>query len=211
MSKKISAVVLAAGDRNLAGSPKVLATVDGVSLVRRVVDALIGAGLTPPIVVAGGHRDATEASLSGTGASVVSNPDHAKGVHTSIRAGLEAADASADAYLFVPADLVLLDAETVTRIVDTFQNGHDAIVVPAYQSVPGYPVIVDRRLRDTLLGFGENDDLSTLLLDHPRDVLDVHFLTDKVVFDVDDADDYAQAHRRLGVPMPGGQEADAPA
>jgi len=211
MSKKISAVVLAAGDRTLAGSPKVLATVDGVSLVRRVVDALIGAGLTPPVVVAGGHRDATEAALSGTGASVVANPDHANGIHTSIRAGLEAADASADAYLFVPADLVLLDAATVTKVVETFQNGHDAIVVPAYQSVPGYPVIVDRRLRDTLLGLGEDDDLGTLLLDHPRDVLDVHVLSDKVVFDVDDADDYAQAHRRLGVPMPGGQEADAPA
>jgi molybdenum cofactor cytidylyltransferase len=210
MPKKISAVVLAAGEKSVAGSPKVLAQVDGVALVRRVVDALVAAGLSP-VVVAGAHRDAVEAAVASAGASVVANPDHAQGLHTSIRAGLEAADASADAYLFVPADLPLLDGETVTRLVTTFEEGHDAIVVPVYQGVPGYPIIVDRRLRETLLGFGSGEDLDTLLLDHPRDVLDVHLLSDKVVFDVDDADDYVQAHRRLGVPLPGGQEADAPA
>ena len=92
---KIAAVVLAAGQsRRMNGPNKLLMAVDGRPLIRRTVEAAIGAGLDPITVVTGHMEDAVHSVLDGLDVQTVHNPNYALGLSTSLRAGLGAVDGS---------------------------------------------------------------------------------------------------------------------
>jgi molybdenum cofactor cytidylyltransferase len=200
MAKRISAIVLAAGESTCLGKPRLMLPIEARPMVRVVADALAAAKVSEVVVVVGAAADVVGAALEGSGARIVRNPRYAEGRGTSVHAGVSAADEGAEAYLIVPADMPLVDAALVDRLVDRLAKGREGILVPAYQRVPGYPLIFDRRYRDQLLALKPDDDLYVLLAENPRDVLDVHVVTDSVVFDVDDEEDYDALLRRLGLP-----------
>jgi len=202
MSKRVSAIVLAAGSARLREHPKVLLPIDQKPMVRRIVDELAGTDVAEIIVVAGNAAEGVRTALKGSRGEVTENPGGGDGVGTSVRQGIERASAQADAFLFVPADMPLLSTRLFAKFLQEFEAHRDGILVPAYQNVPGYPVILDRRFRNRLLSLAPYESISTVWMEHPREVFDTHVLTDAVVFDVDSDGDYEELHRRLGAPMP---------
>ena len=201
MAKSISAVVIAAGLGSLGGRSKALLPLDGTPLVRGVVDTISAAGIAEICVVTDPGASEVEGALSGSSARVV--PAAAATTAAGVQAGVDAAGAS-DAVLFIPANMPLVSAELVTEAITRFNESADGIFTTVYQSVPGYPRIVERRFRDALAATVEEgaDPLALLLMDHPRDVLDLHVLTDAVLFDVRDDEDYAEIHQRRGLVAP---------
>ena len=202
MAKKIAAVVLAAGDATCKGQPKLTLPIDDQPLIRRVVEAVSRARVDDTIVVVGAHEESVVSALQGTPARTVSNPDHARGVGTSIRLGIESAPEDTEAYLLVPGDLALLDTATLDSLIQRFEAGPEGIVVPEYQRVPSPVMLLDRRYRDQLMNLDDEDDALRVLLENPQDVYDHHMSTDGVVFDIDDEEDYEDLLRRLGLPLP---------
>jgi molybdenum cofactor cytidylyltransferase len=202
MAKKIAAVVLAAGDATCKGQPKLTLSIEDQPLIRRVVEAVARARVDDTIVVVGAHQEVVTAAVQGTPARIVANPDHARGLGTSIRLGIESAPEDTEAYLLVPGDLALLDAATLDSLIQRFESGPEGIVVPEYQRVPASVMILDRRYRDQLLNLEDEDDALRVLLENPQDVHDHHMSTDGVVFDIDDEEDYEDLLRRLGLPLP---------
>ncbi len=70
---RIAALVLAAGRSTRMGGPnKLLATIDGVPLVRHAAEAALGAGLAEVVVVTGHQGEAVRGAL--TGSAAVSSP-----------------------------------------------------------------------------------------------------------------------------------------
>ena len=93
----IAGVVLAAGLARRFGSQKLVTPVDGVPLVRRTVEALLGESLGDIVVVLGSEANAVEAALAGLPVRLVANPDFARGMSTSVRAGIGALSSGAEA------------------------------------------------------------------------------------------------------------------
>lgn len=210
MAGNVSGIVLAAGSAKIHDTPKLTLPIDGQPLVRIVASRLLEAGIERVIVVTGAHASAVGDALAGVDVSLVDNPAHASGVGSSIRAGVDAAPLDADALLFMPGDMPLVAVEQIKMLLERFEQSTEGIVVPAFQQVPGYPRILDRKHRDALLALENEADLYHMLADNPHDVHDVHLVTDAVVFDIDDEDDYDVLHRRLGLPNPrAGERAEA--
>ena len=199
MAKTISAVVLAAGETTGMDKPKLTLPLEDKAIVRHVVDNLQRAKGNEIVVVVGADHVEVRNALSGTSATIEHNADYESGIGSSIRAGMTVASAEAEAYLIMPGDLPLVQTEQVDHLIDRFEEAHEGIVVPAYQRVPGFPVILDRRYRDRLMSLEAEDDVRTVLVDHPRDVLDIHFTTNVFVFDIDSEDDYEELLKRLGL------------
>lgn len=84
-------IVLAAGASRRMGRPKQLLPVGGVPLVRRVVEQLGAAAVTPLVVVLGAAAPEVAAALEGLSVRTVVNPSWAEGMGSSIRAGVVAA------------------------------------------------------------------------------------------------------------------------
>ncbi len=143
----IAGIVLAAGASRRFGSQKLLATVRGVPLVRRTVERLVATSLDDIVVVLGSHAAAVNAALVGLDVRTVVNAEYEAGMSTSLRVGLDALPATAEAALVALADQPAVGAEIVDRLVERYRDDRSAIVAPRYRDgVRGNPVLFDRAL-----------------------------------------------------------------
>ena len=163
----LGAVVLAAGlARRMGGRPKPLIERDGVPLVRRVVLALVEAGVREVVVVLGHRADEVAAVLADLAVNCVVNEVHAAGRVSSLRKGLAALGPDIDAVVVALADQPLLEAADVRVLINAYEcRGAARAVVPRVAGVRGHPVIFDSWARDEILardaGFGARQWLET--------------------------------------------------
>jgi molybdenum cofactor cytidylyltransferase len=147
----IAGVVLAAGLARRFGSQKLVEPIGGVPLVRKTVDALLGATLGEIVVVLGSDAGAVGAVLAGLPVRLVTNPEYARGMSTSVRAGIGALAPTAEAALIALGDQPGVGAPIVDRLVERYRAGGAPIVAPIYRGgVRGNPVLFDRSMFDEL-------------------------------------------------------------
>ncbi|MCD7109798.1 molybdopterin-binding/glycosyltransferase family 2 protein [Rhizobium sp. DKSPLA3] len=142
-------VVLAAGQASrmgTAGHHKLLATFDGVPLVRRTTAVALAAS-PAPVVVTGHRAGEIREALSGLDLVLVHNEDFASGMASSLIAGLDAAGPEADGMLVLLADMPGVTADDLRRLIAAFEEQGGRVVVRAvYGGKRGNPVILPRAL-----------------------------------------------------------------
>src|SRR6476620_2823980 len=112
-TSKVAGVLLAAGAatrfRKAAGAlgpvTKLVAQHEGKPLVRHVAEAALAAGLAPLIVVTGHAQDAVEQALHDLTFTAVHNAAYASGMASSLKAGLAAVPADAQAAIVLLGDM----------------------------------------------------------------------------------------------------------
>ena len=149
-------LLLAAGGGRRYGMPKALVEHDGRLLVERGVRTLHGGGCDPVVVVLGAaaHEVRQRADLGG--ATVVENPDWARGMGTSLQAGLAAAEGGdAPAALVLLVDTPGVTAAAVRRIGD--DAGPDVLRAASYHGRQGHPVLLGRSHWPGVAALAEGD------------------------------------------------------
>ena len=143
---KVAALVLAAGQgRRMGGPNKLLAEYRGRSLGRTVVDAALASRAASVTVVTGHRRADVEASLAGTAVQWVHNLDHEEGLSTSLRQGVASLADDVDGVLVMLADMPLLTAPILDRLIAAFDPAADRlVVVPTHDGKRGNPVLWSR-------------------------------------------------------------------
>ncbi|MGV9314662.1 nucleotidyltransferase family protein [Streptomyces sp. NPDC003691] len=138
----VAGLVLAAGGgRRLGGRPKALLRRLGRPLVEHAVSALRTGGCDPVHVVLGAAAGRVRAEADLTGAVPVENPDWARGMGSSLRAGLDSLAATgAEAVLVVLVDQPGIGPAAVRR-VRAADGGRGALVSAAYGGERGHPVL----------------------------------------------------------------------
>lgn len=138
----IAAIVLAAGrSRRMGRVNKLLATIDGVPLVRRVVEAALAGGLEEVVVVTGHESERIREALHGLGVRFVQNPDYEEGLSTSVRVGAAALQDAAGAMVML-GDMPRVEASHVRMLIEAFAPGEGGgIVVATASGKRGNPVL----------------------------------------------------------------------
>ena len=176
----ILAIVPAAGRGARFGSTsatptKLLASVDGEPMLDRTLGSLIEGGVERVVVVVGpGGALEKLTRLGDPRVRVVTNPDPAPGMLSSIQAGW--ASAEGDPVLVLPGDMPFVRAQTVRVVIETCRST-GAIVSPRTGGKRGHPVGLPGALRAAVLAA---PPASTL-----KDVIDAGTLR-RVAVDVDD-------------------------
>jgi molybdenum cofactor cytidylyltransferase len=145
----IAAIVLAAGSSQRFGTAnKLLAEIDGTPLVVRVIAAIEDAGIERIVVVTGHEPDKIAAATARRGRRITYNERHARGMGTSIAAGIKALDDDADGALIAQGDMPAVDAALIATLTQRFiAAGGDKVVFPLLgDGRQGNPVIWPRRL-----------------------------------------------------------------
>jgi molybdenum cofactor cytidylyltransferase len=129
---QIGAVVLAAGaSRRFGEANKLLAQIDGRSLIDIVLDAIAGAKVSPLVVVTGWDQDNVTRAIGRRSIQLVHNDDWDAGMGGSIGLGVDALSAATAGALIVPGDMPLLTPAVVGRLIDAFeQDGRERVVYP---------------------------------------------------------------------------------
>ena len=140
--------MLAAGASRRLPGPKQLLRHRGVTLLRHAAEVAVAAAGRPVVVVLAAGTARLRAELSGLAVRIVENPDAARGLSTSLRAGLDALceGREPDAALFLACDQPLLTADVLRHIVAAFAASRPPAVACAYAGTVGVPALFARAL-----------------------------------------------------------------
>ncbi|MFN8544473.1 MAG: nucleotidyltransferase family protein [Candidatus Binatia bacterium] len=176
----VSGIVLAAGSSTRMGRPKQLLEVGERSLLQVVLDEALRAPIDEIVVVLGHRADEIRAGLrlpAGRRVRVVVNPEHACGQSSSLRVGLRAASARADAAAILLGDQPGVQAEVVGAVVAAFHTTRAAVVRPVWtvgaERVPGHPVLLARRIWEDVARLEGDQGARALIVAHPEWVVEV--------------------------------------
>jgi CTP:molybdopterin cytidylyltransferase MocA len=141
---RVAGLVLAAGGGSRYGSPKALVRLRGRLLVERAAELLAAGGCDPVVVVLGAAADQVLAAarLPRTGVRTVVNPDWPTGMGSSLRVGLAAVPAEAEAVVVTLVDTPGLGPESVRRLVAA--GDPDGAAQATYGGRRGHPVLLGR-------------------------------------------------------------------
>jgi len=190
----ISAIVPAAGMSTRMGSQnKLLLTINGKTLIERIVDTLIASEIDETIVVVGHQQEMIKAALAGKDIVIVENSNYEEGMASSIRAGVAAATPGAGALMICLADQPLLEPGDLNRIIGAMDEARAAgksIVVPFFKGQRGNPVILDAMHREAMTDVVGDIGCKKIIKQRPDEVYMIEMETDHVVRDVDTIEEY---------------------
>ena len=172
---RTAAIVLAAGAGSRFGGGKLLARLDGRSLLDHVLGAIGDCGLASTIVVVGPDAADLAAIAAAHGARAIINPAPADGLSSSVRVGLAALEATdLDAALIALGDQPRTSAATIRALLGRDVPAGRSIVVPRYRGGGGAnPVLLLRAAWPRAAGLEGDRGFGPLIQQHPERVLEV--------------------------------------
>ncbi len=190
---RVAALVLAAGRSSRMGAAnKLLAELDGAALVTRAVDAALSSHARPVVVVTGHEAERVRAALGRRTVGVVHNPDYADGLSASLRRGLTALPHDLDGALVCLADMPLVSAAALDRLIHAFNPAEGrAICVPTWKGKRGNPVLWARRFFAEMARLTGDVGARHLIGEHAELVAEVPMPDDSVLADIDTPDELA--------------------
>ena len=182
---KLGAVILAAGGgTRLGGVAKALLPIGDHTYLDRIVATAREANVTElVVVVAAPFASDVRPQAIALGATVIDNPDPARGMASSIALGF-AALAASDAALLWPVDHPFVAPETLRSLRYALQ-GH-AAARPRHQGRGGHPPLIARSLWPALAACADHGARAVLAA---ADVVEVNVADAGVVRDVDTRED----------------------
>lgn len=194
----ISAVLLAAGRSRRFGKEKFSSILGGRRLIDWSVDALIQSAVDQIIVIA--NEDTArliQVPTTGGRLSLRVNPAPEEGMSQSIIQGLKACRASAEAAMLVHADMPLVDAKTIDRLLAAWDCEAAKIVAPRFDGRQGNPVTMPRRFWPEVFELSGDVGCKAILQNHLSEITWVEFEDDRILADVDCPDDLIRLQARL--------------
>jgi molybdenum cofactor cytidylyltransferase len=183
---RVAAIVLAAGKSSRMGQFKLLMPVDGAPMIARTVDALLASSVTDVIVVTGREAEGVQAALGERPVRLTHNPDYADGLSASLKAGLAALPADADAFLVALGDMPKVTADDIDRVIAAYDPDEGRLIcVPTFDGKTGNPILWDRRFIEAMQGLGGDSGARSLLLRHGEAVAEAPVKGAGVLIDVD--------------------------
>ncbi len=179
----VGALILAAGRSTRMGAAhKLLADLHGRPVVAHTADALIAAGLPPPLVVLGHRATEVRAAFGDRPAIFVTAPDFADGLAASLRAGLAAVPGAWRGVLVCLGDMPRVAPATLRRLAAALTDAA-GVAVPVHDGKRGNPVAWGRTYFTRLRALTGDVGGKALLAE--VDAVEVPVDDDGVLIDVD--------------------------
>lgn len=147
-------VILAAGASTRLGQPKQLLRYKGKTLIQHAVDTALATGFHPIVVVTGAQSDLLHKELDGKNVFLPENKDWQEGMASSIRCGIETAQAyhpSLDALIFTVCDQPFVTADVFIALVEKQKETGLPIVASTYGDTVGVPALFCKSVFPDLL------------------------------------------------------------
>jgi molybdenum cofactor cytidylyltransferase len=205
VDKALAGVVLAAGESRRMGRPKQLLPFGERTILERVVDTLLMAGVGEVVVVLGHLADRVRPVLGARPVRAEVNESYRQGMLSSVKCGVRAIGAGYDAILFALGDQPHIESAVVREVIGAYRAGSAGIVIPRYGAKKGHPIVIDlQKYREAILNLPEDGGLNALMQEHADDVRLIDVATDDIIRDIAVPDDYTRelarfTERRLSV------------
>ncbi|MGB6130226.1 MAG: nucleotidyltransferase family protein [Acidobacteriaceae bacterium] len=168
-TRRIAALILAAGASTRLGQPKQLLRLDGESLLRRTARVAIDSGCAPVFVVLGYAAQQMQAELNGLPATALINENWTEGMGSSLRCGMAAvtrSQPSPQAVLLLVCDQPRLTVEHLQTLLHRHKTGNAPITASFYAQRDGVPAVLAASLFPDLLACSADRGARDLIRSH---------------------------------------------
>jgi len=191
-------VILAAGDSSRMGRDKALLPWPPSALADTFLSAAIRlffSHVDVVLVVAGKNEAALAPIVYANGASLVVNPDPARGQFSSLRVGLqEVLNRGRDAAMVTLVDRPPVRMETIEILESAFERATTRrkwAVIPEYQGKHGHPILLGREMMEAFLKAPETSNARDIERAHLSQIEYVPVDDPLVAVNVDTPEQYA--------------------
>jgi len=191
-------VILAAGDSSRMGRDKALLPWPPSALADTFLSAAIRlffSHVDVVLVVAGKNEAALAPIVYANGASLVVNPDPARGQFSSLRVGLqEVLNRGRDAAMVTLVDRPPVRMETIEILESAFEQATTRrkwAVIPEYQGKHGHPILLGREMMEAFLKAPETSNARDIERAHLSQIEYVPVDDPLVAVNVDTPEQYA--------------------
>lgn len=189
----LSAIVLAAGSsKRMEGENKLLLPFLGATIIECVVKTILAAGITEVIIVTGFQKEKIETALENYPVQCVHNPNHEKGMTTSIQTGVSVCNGNG--YMICLGDMIAVTANEYAMLKDQFEIfvaiNASGICIPVYNSKRGNPVIFSATYRNEILAHTEMEGCKKIVQANQQNVYEVVMPFNHILQDIDYKGDY---------------------
>jgi molybdenum cofactor cytidylyltransferase len=194
-NRNVAAIVLAAGRATRMGGPnKLLAEINRKTLVRSVVEQALASKASSVIVVTGHQDQEVRRALDGLAVTFTHNPRFASGLASSVKTGIAAVPADADAAVVCLGDMPLIDAALIDRLIDAFAPERTSLIaMPVSEGRRGNPVLWSRRFFAELMALEGDIGARHLIERHGEAVAEVAVEGPGAFLDIDTPEALAEA------------------
>ena len=205
----LAALILAASASRMESNPALL-PMDNERVISRIVRGFRQAGIERIGVVIGHEAAEIEPVLRKLGVEVISNPEHERGMYSSIQCGIASLAPEVEACFVLPASIPLVRPATIVALAARFAAEQAPITYPRFSGQRGHPPLLSRFLFAEILAGKGDGGLRALLTNHQGAASDVNVLDEGIMLEMDSPDAYAQLAKlalRRHLPTPAECEA----
>jgi molybdenum cofactor cytidylyltransferase len=187
----ISAVVLAAGQAQRLGQPKLFLPLRGKPVLQWVLESALASDLDEIVCVTRELRSAQrQLDVSDERLLWLTNYAADRGQSTSVIAGLWATNQKSDGVMFLIGDQPLIPKELINALIKKFTSGSAWIVAPSFKNEPRNPVLFRRDLFSELLQLTGDRGGRALIDKHKKKTALVEWQDEFPFLDMDVHEDY---------------------
>lgn len=165
--EKVGAILLAAGNSTRFGANKLLHLMDGKSMAERCMEKCLEVSFAERVIVT--QYDEVEATAGRLGMDAVRNRQPDLGISYSIALGIKALN-DMDAWMFLVCDQPWLKADTVQKLLETYQKSPKGIAALRCGEMIGNPVIFSKAYQTELESLKGDKGGKKILLANLEDV-----------------------------------------
>jgi molybdenum cofactor cytidylyltransferase len=199
---RIAALVLAAGQSERMGRPKMLLPWMGRTIVEKVVEAVLAGDFPTVRVIVGYHEDDVRqalATIQDPRLEMISNPDFPLGMLSSVQAGTRSLDGELEGMMIALGDQPQIEARIFRELAEAFQSSRSKVLIPSHRGKRGHPIFLRCELLAPLLELDPvQDSLHTLTSRYVDETCTLPIEDHSIVQDLDTPEDYAALLEREG-------------
>jgi alpha-ribazole phosphatase len=168
------------------------------------------AGIDDVRVVIGHRAEEISPVLDRLGVRKILNPDCAKGMFSSVLAGLESLEPEVEAFFLLPGDIALVKPSTINALSEAYLSSSAAIVYPRFEGLRGHPPLISTDLLTNGLPGDCEGGLRIFLGRFDKQAVDVDVADQSILMDCDTEVDYSKLRAyRLREDVPTARECEA--
>lgn len=193
----LTAIILAAGLSSRMGRFKPLLQLGALTVVERVITLYREAGIPDICVVTGNRAEELFKVLQPHGVRCVNNPDYARGMFSSLVAGVGTLAPDCCGFFVHPVDIALVRPSTPAALIAAWNNAPTSVFHPTFDGRRGHPPLVPATLAPAILKWTGQGGLRTFW--ETRDALmkEIPVADSAILLDLDTDEDYRLALHAL--------------
>lgn len=198
--KKVSAIILAAGQGTRIGKQKMLLPWGKATIIERVIDNVLLSGVSEVVVVLGYKAEEMRSRLDPNLAAnpnrnkvkIINNSSFKEGISSSLIRGVEALGRECEAIMVVLGDQPQIGPDIMRKVITAFAANNKSIAVPSFKGQRGHPVIMDLKFKPEILGLKGDIGAREVVKFHPEEILEVDISSQEIIRDIDTWTDYEE-------------------